>query len=182
MADAGEEKVSLADVREAIGGRAFGPLLLVAGLITVTPVSAVPGVPTLLGVCVVLIAGQMALGRDQVWLPRWALKLSVKAEKLKKAGRGLVKPARFLDRLVKPRLAFVTEGVGRRAAALACILVGLVTPLLELVPFSTALSGAIIAVFGLGLTSRDGLLIVAALGGGGLALAAAGAAGARVLF
>ncbi|MEW6020370.1 MAG: exopolysaccharide biosynthesis protein [Pseudomonadota bacterium] len=55
------------------------------------------------------------------------------------------------------------------------------TPLLELIPFSTALSGAVVAVFGLGLTTRDGVLILGALGGGALGLAGIGYAAAAVL-
>lgn len=176
-----EHKVSLQAVREAVGGRAFGPLLLMAGVITVTPLSAVPGVPTLLGLCVILIAGQMVLGLKQIWLPRWMLNMRVRAQQLEAVGRGLVKPARFLDRFVRPRLAFVTQGIGRRLVAIACIAVGLVTPLLELVPFSTAVSGAIIAIFGLGLTTRDGVIVLAALGGGGLALGGVGFAAAGLL-
>lgn len=83
-AAAADGKVSLEELRDAIGGRAHGPLLFAAGLITLTPVSAVPGVPSLLAFAVVLIAGQMLVGCKQVWLPRWLLRLKVRGDRLEK--------------------------------------------------------------------------------------------------
>ncbi len=159
-------KVSLEEVRDAIGSRAYGPLLFMAGLITVTPVSAVPGAPTLLAFIVVLIAGQMLVGCETVWLPRWVLRLKVKGAALERGAQGARRPAQFLDRLVRPRITRLTEGAGRRGVALICILVGLLTPPLELIPFSTAIPGATIAIFGLGLTARDGVVVLAALSAG----------------
>lgn len=159
-------KVSLEEVRDAIGGRAYGPLLFMAGLITMTPVSAVPGVPTLLAFTVVLIAGQMLVGCETVWLPRWLLRLKVKGASLEKGARGARRPAQVLDRLVRPRIPSMTEGLGRKGVALVCIVVGVLTPPLELIPFSTAIPAATITVFGLGLTARDGVVVLVALTAG----------------
>ena len=169
-AAASDGKVSLGEIRDAIGGRAYGPLLFIAGVITVTPVSAVPGVPSLLGFTVVLIAGQMLVGCKQVWLPRWLLRLRVRSASLEKGARSARRPAQALDQMLRPRITAMTEGLGRRGVALACITVGLLTPPLELIPFSTALSGGIIAVFGLGLTARDGWVVLLALAAGGISL------------
>jgi len=165
-AAASDGKVSLGDIRDAIGGRAYGPLLFTAGLITVTPVSAVPGVTSLLAFTVILIAGQMLVGCKQVWLPRWLLRVQVKGASLESGARRARRPAQALDQMLRPRITAMTEGVGRRGVALACIIVGLLTPPLELIPFSTAISGATIAVFGLGLTARDGWVVLLALAAG----------------
>lgn len=162
-AAASEDKVSLEDIRDAIGGRAYGPLLFMAGLITMTPISAVPGAPTLLAFTVVLIAGQMLVGCETVWLPRWLLRLKVKGASLEKGARSARRPAQFLDRLLRPRIPGMTEGLGRKGVALVCILVGILTPPLELIPFSTAIPAATITVFGLGLTARDGVVVLVAL-------------------
>ncbi len=137
-AAASEGKVSLGEIRDAIGGRAYGPLLFMA--------------------C------------KQVWLPRWLLGLKVPGASLEKGARSARRPAQTLDRMLRPRITGMTEGVGRRGVALACITVGLLTPPLELIPFSTALSGGIIAVFGLGLTARDGWVVLLALAAGGISL------------
>ncbi|MBU2136360.1 MAG: exopolysaccharide biosynthesis protein [Alphaproteobacteria bacterium] len=169
-AAASDGKVSLGEIRDAIGGRAYGPLLFMAGLITVTPVSAVPGVPSLLAFTVVLIAGQMLVGCKQVWLPRWLLGLKVRGASLEKGARSARRPAQALDQMLRPRITAMTGSVGRRGVALACITVGLLTPPLELIPFSTAISGGTIAIFGLGLTARDGWVVLLALAAGSVSL------------
>ncbi|MDP2215462.1 exopolysaccharide biosynthesis protein [Phenylobacterium sp.] len=177
-AGAAEGKITLEEIRDAIGGRAYGPLLFMAGLITMTPVSAVPGVPSILALTVVLIAGQMLAGSDQVWLPRWLLRLKVKGASLEKGAQRARKPAQFLDRLVRPRLLAMTQGPGRKGVAVICVLVGLMTPPLELIPFSTAIPAATITVFGLGLTARDGAVVLVALS---IGVAAIGLVGWAVL-
>ncbi|MDP1875544.1 exopolysaccharide biosynthesis protein [Phenylobacterium sp.] len=174
VASAAEGKVTLEEVRDAIGGRAYGPLLFTAGLITMTPVSAVPGVPSVLALTVVLIAGQMLVGSDQVWLPRWLLRLKVEGSSLEKGARRARKPAQFLDRWVRPRLLLMTQGPGRKGVAVICILIGLITPPLELIPFSTAIPAATITVFGLGLTARDGAVVLLALSAGVAAISLVG--------
>ena len=78
-------KVSVDEIVGTFGARSFGPLLLLCGLLGMTPVSAIPTAPTILAIIVVLIAGQMVFGRKAVWIPRFVGKLSVKAERLAKA-------------------------------------------------------------------------------------------------
>ena len=51
------EKVSIDSIMEMIGRRSFGPLLLLAGLIILAPVIGdIPGVPTIMGVFILLVA------------------------------------------------------------------------------------------------------------------------------
>ena len=73
-----ETQVSLALLVEAVGERAFGPLLVIAGLITVMPlIGDIPGVPTLMALLVALSAGQLLLQRKRLWLPDWMLRRSL---------------------------------------------------------------------------------------------------------
>jgi hypothetical protein len=39
------ETVTVADIRERLGQRSFGPLLLFAGLVLSTPLAGIPGLP-----------------------------------------------------------------------------------------------------------------------------------------
>ena len=51
-------RVSVGDLMTAVGERSFGPLVLLAGLVTVAPlIGDIPGVPTLLGLLVLLTLG-----------------------------------------------------------------------------------------------------------------------------
>ncbi|MFW5972654.1 MAG: exopolysaccharide biosynthesis protein, partial [Bacteroidota bacterium] len=84
MADAGsgEDEVSLGEIVEALGPRSFGPLLLLAGLITLAPlIGDIPGMPTLMGILVLLVAVQLLLNRKHFWLPRWLLRRAFSREK-----------------------------------------------------------------------------------------------------
>jgi hypothetical protein len=164
------DQVSLGEIREAIGGRSFGPLLTVAGLLALTPVGVIPGAPTALAVMVALIAGQLLIGVKAFWLPKALLRLSVKAERLDKAVEAARKPARVVDRILKPRLAWLTGPIGSRLVATVCILVAAAIPPLEFVPFAVFAPAAAITAFGLGLLARDGAVLCVAFAASALAL------------
>ncbi len=153
------ERVSLRAILARLGGRSFGPLLLLAGLITLAPVIGdIPGVPTLLAAVVLLGAGQLLMGRERLWLPRWLLDRSVTRAKVERSLQWLRRPARGIDRTLRPRLTLLASGAGGRAIAAACIVIAVAMPPMELVPFSANGAGIALTAFGLGLIARDGLL------------------------
>ena len=156
-------KVSVDEIVETFGARSFGPLLLLCGLLGMTPVSAIPTAPTVLAVIVILIAGQMVFGREAIWIPRFIGKLSVKAERLAKAVKISRKPAHVVDRVVCPRLLALTTPLADRLVALTCVLVAITVPPLELVPFAAFVPALAIFTFGVGLVARDGLVVLIAL-------------------
>lgn len=164
LEDAGKESdsdaVSVEKMLESVGTRSFGAMLLVPGLLTFSPLSGIVGLPTLCGVLVLLIAGQLLARRKHFWLPRWLLKRSVPRQKFLKALRFLRPGARWIDKLVDPRLTALTHGAATWCVAIICILIALSMPVLELVPFANSLSGAALAAIGLGLIARDGLLVL----------------------
>lgn len=161
---AGErEQVSLEHILAHLGARSFGPLLLLAGVITLAPlIGDIPGVPTLLALVVLLVASQLVIGRDHMWLPRWLLHRAIARDKVERSVAWLRRPARFVDRMLRPRLVLLTSGPGARAIAVACIVIALAMPPMELVPFSANGAGVALCAFGLGLIARDGLLALLA--------------------
>ena len=157
-------RISLDAILDEIGHRSFGPLLLLAGLITLAPlVGDIPGVPTLMGVFVVVTAAQLLLGRDRFWLPDWLLRRSVARDRVEKGVSWLRRPARWIDGLLRPRLSFLVEKPGLWAVAVASLLVGLGMPPMELVPFSANIAGLALSAFGLALITKDGLVAIVAL-------------------
>jgi hypothetical protein len=161
----GGGSVSFGDIFRAVGERSFGPLLLLPGLIILAPiVGDIPGVPTTMALIVILIAGQLLLRRDHFWLPSWLLERSMAAGKVEKAAGWLRKPARFIDRFLRPRLTKFVSGVGEYAIALVTLANALFTPATEVVPFSANAAGAVLTGFGVALIARDGLVAVIALG------------------
>ncbi|WP_269537649.1 exopolysaccharide biosynthesis protein [Cerasicoccus fimbriatus] len=153
-----EDKVTIASMMDSVGRRGFGPLMLIPGLIAMSPLSGIPTLPSILGVMVVLIAGQLLIGKKVFWLPRKILDRSVDKEKFDK-GIGAVRPvARFVDKLIGPRLTFLTQGPAVYATALICVVVGATMPPLEILPFLATTAGSVLTIFSLSLIARDGLL------------------------
>lgn len=158
------DRVSLGAVLREIENRSFGSLLLVEGLITFSPlVGDIPGMSAMMGVCVLLTAGQMLFHRGHFWLPQRLLRLSIKQDKFCKVLQWLGPMARFTDRLLRQRLVFLVRKSGVYLIAIVCAAIALVMPLMELVPFSAYSAGFVLSMFGLALIGRDGLLALIAL-------------------
>lgn len=163
-ADGDGEEVSFDDILDEIGRRSFSPLLLLAGIITVAPlIGDIPGVPTIMGIFVLLTTGQLLFGREQFWLPQWILQRSADQEKLNKGMDWLMKPAKFIDKWSKPRLKVFTHGTGHYVIAAVSFLIALAMPILEFIPFSANLAGAAFILFGFSLITQDGILALLAL-------------------
>jgi len=159
-ADAGEP-VSLELIQELAGGRAAGPMLLLPALLAMSPLTVIPGVPTLVGLNTVLVAGQVALGRRQIWLPGWLKRLELKSKHAERLVQFLKPITEVADEVVKPRATFITAWPLRRLGAAVCVLVGLCMPVMEVVPFTSTWAGVVIGGYALAITARDGFLALA---------------------
>jgi len=160
----GHGRVSVADLMDMLGERSFGPLLLVPSLIAVSPVGAIPGLPAITSVVIVLIAGQILLGHEHFWIPGWLARRSIDAHAMERGLEKFRPVARFIDHLLRPRVAWLTQGPAFYAIALLCLLIGLVTPILELVPLGGIPPNAAVVAFSLAITARDGLWALLAFG------------------
>ena len=166
----GDERVAVSDIVDEIGEGAFAPLMLVPALIMVSPATTVFGVATVCGLAIVLIAFQMVIGREELWLPGFVRRRTVPRKRLDTALRWLSRPARLVDSLTRRRLGVLTAAPFDRLWALVCLVGALVVPLFELVPMSATILGLAISLFGLAMVARDGLLVLlglAVLGGAG---------------
>lgn len=157
-------RTTLDEILDTLGERAFGPLLVLAGLVAVAPfLGDLPGASTLIGVFVLLVSGQLLLGREQPWLPAWLLDMSVKTRTLVKTMGWLHRPARFVDGLLRPRLGWIVRGTGRYVIAGFSIAIAATMPFMEVVPFSANVAGLALVVLGLSLLVGDGLVAMLGL-------------------
>lgn len=162
-AAADQDQVSVEMILDAVGARSFGPILLLAGLVTLAPiVGDIPGVPTMMGGLVLLTGGQLLLGRRSFWLPDALLNRSIADDKVRRAVSWLRRPARWIDRIIRPRLPMFVRGAATHVIAVICIAIALAMPPMELVPFSANGAGIALTMFGLALIGRDGLLALVA--------------------
>ena len=157
-------ETSVGDVTQATGTRGFAPLILIAGLIMLAPgIGDIPGVPTMMGMIVILVVVQMLMGRRHIWLPGWLSRRSVRNDRLRKTVGWLRKPARLVDRWLRPRYVWAVRHGGFVVVAVACIVVAMATPIMEVVPFSANLAGIVITAFGLAMLASDGLVALVAV-------------------
>jgi hypothetical protein len=157
------EKVSVAELIRAVGRRSYGPLLTLLGFVAISPLTIVPGATMLVATVTLLVASQMLVGRSHPWIPRRILKVSFPRTAVldaAKAARGWVAP---VDRLLAPRLVFLTEPPFVMAVAALCVAAALITYPLSFVPIAPIVPGLAIMLLGLGVTARDGVMIVLAM-------------------
>ena len=168
---ANHDEVRVADVLDDFGARSFGPFIMIPAVLEITPVGGIPGVPTVLALFIALIAVQLLIGRDHVWMPKFVQRRAVGSKKLHKAVGKLKGMANFLDRHSKGRLEGLTKGTAIKLVAAVIIALCCTVPPLEFLPFASTIPMLAIAVLGLALTVRDGALLLGSLLFAGLATA-----------
>jgi hypothetical protein len=156
------EQVTIETMLEGVGRRSFGPLILIPGLLLLSPLSGVPGMPTTIGIMALLIAGQLLIGRNYFWLPGWILRRKMTHEKFERMVRLLRPAARFIDRWTHRRLSFLTSQAAVYVTAACSVAIALTMPTMEIVPFTSLSAAAALTLFGLALIARDGLLMLLA--------------------
>jgi hypothetical protein len=157
------ETVSMKEMLDAIGRRSYGPILLLLGFVAVSPLTIIPGSTWLIALMTLLIAGQIIIGRPVPWLPSRILKVEFPRTALVKGIETITPYVAGVDRILKPRLAFLTEAPFVQAVALVCIVAALITFPLGFIPLAPMLPGLTIFLFGLALTARDGFVVIASI-------------------
>ncbi|ANC54161.1 exopolysaccharide biosynthesis protein exod [Brevundimonas sp. GW460-12-10-14-LB2] len=153
--DGGDAGLTLHEIRDRLDERAYGLLILLLSIPCLVP--GLYGVPQVVGLIVILLAGQMLVRREEPWLPRWFLNLRCKGSWLKAMADFAETKLGWIDRLSRPRLRRFADGPGEKLAAVFMILatVTIVMPLTNTIP-SIAL-----ALLSVGLIQRDGLFVLA---------------------
>ena len=160
LGDREEPKLYLGELVNAFGERGFGALMLFLGLISAV-IGAVPGTTTVLGAPIVLIAVQLIIRRDQLWLPKWALKGSLDRATYRASVGKIMKPLKMVERISKPRLTFMSTDLAEMLIGLICLILAVI--LMLPITGGNLVPALIIAAFGFGMTQRDGLIVLAAI-------------------
>jgi hypothetical protein len=158
------EKVTLGELLDAVESRSFGPLLLVPALVAASPIGAVPGMAIVTGSIIILLAVQLLAGRNHPWIPNRFRDFEFDRERLTSTRKKLGPWLKWAERPIQTRLTVLVEPPFEQAIAVICIGLALLFYPLALVPFGVFLPSTAIAFFALGLSARDGLLTLFALG------------------
>jgi hypothetical protein len=152
-----EALVSLGQIADRFGGRAFGALLFVLAIPNLLPLP--PGSTTVLGFPLLILAPQVALGLRRPWLPRFLYRRPIRRADLKRAFDKVIPILKRIETVSSPRLTFLFGSVGDRLIGLVCTALALV--LILPIPLGNLAPSIALALFGLSLALRDGLLAIA---------------------
>ena len=155
-----QERITVGEIIDAFGHRAFGALLFVFAIPNLLPLP--PGSSTVLSLPLLLISPQLVIGTRTLWLPRGLDRRSVRRADLAKAFAAILPRLERVERLMAPRLGFVFGSVGDRLIGLVCLALALV--LVLPIPLGNLLPAAAIAGLSLGMTQRDGLIALIGYG------------------
>ncbi len=154
-AAAGPDGMTLREIRDRLDERAFGLMVLILAIPCLVP--ALYGVPQIVGIPILLLAGQMLFGREEPWLPEPVLKRTVSKAMLDRMADFAVKRMGWFERLSRPRLGLCTRGLAEQAAAAFMILATLTIVL----PMTNTVPSVALALLSVGLIQRDGLFVAA---------------------
>ncbi len=167
-ADAPEEGFSLRDILDRLDERAFGAGLFMLALPCVIPFLYI--VPQIVSLPMMALAGQMAMGRDEPWLPEKFADRKINREGLERTANGGRKWLGWIEIFARPRLQFLT---GKRSERIiGAIMVVFCASILMPLPMTNTVPGFAVALASFGLMARDGILVL-----GGLILGSAWIAG-----
>jgi hypothetical protein len=148
--------LTLGEVVEAFGDRGLGALILVLSLMALFPWP--PGGKAVFALPIILLAAELAFQRNEVWLPRWALRASVSRSAYRKAVSKVIGPIRRVESLTRPRLSFLTGPVSEILMGTTCVLLALVMALP--VPLGDLLPALGLIFFALGVMQKDGVAVL----------------------
>ena len=161
------ESISVRDIVEAFGERAFGFVLILFSLPNCVP--APPGVAGIVGTPVLLFGLQMMLGHRRPWLPDVVMRRCVSVATFRKLIEIAEPKLKRLETFCKPRLTRLFGPTGDRLIGLFAVLVAISV----LIPFpGTNFPPSIaLVLMSIAVMEEDGVLLL-----GGLAIGLAGLA------
>jgi len=155
----GERPVTLREVIATLRGRAYVLVVILFSLPFVTPIP-LPGLSTPLGVVIAFIALRQSLGL-RPWLPKSWQRRELPAGFFKKTFAVAGRVIAGLERLLRPRLAWVSRPALAQQAHASIILICAIILLLPLpIPFSNTFPAWAILLIAAGNLERDGLFIL----------------------
>ncbi|WP_349368881.1 exopolysaccharide biosynthesis protein [Salinarimonas sp.] len=161
------ERISIREIVEAFGERAFGFVIILFSLPNCIP--APPGMNSVFGLPVLLFAVQMALGRRRPWLPRRLMDKTFKVETFRRIIDVAEPKLRRVENLCRPRSTNLFGPRGDRLIGIFAIVLAacVIVPL----PGTNFVPSIALVVLAIAIMQEDGVMlgIGGLLGLGGIA-------------
>jgi hypothetical protein len=154
-------RIQWGELDQLLGDRSFGFLLLLFALPNSIPLVGIPGVSTVTGIVLIVIAIQMIGGLRRLYLPERMQRRSFSGTGFKKLIQRAAPWLAKLERGLKPRWLWLTSSRAERWLGGVCLLLALL--LILPIPFGNFFPGFAVVLLALGLIEKDGAFIVAGL-------------------
>ncbi len=154
------ERVTFREILVGLRHRAFGFTLFAFALPCCVPMP--PGIPTACGIAIAIIGVHLIAVRRRLWMPSAIADKSVARADLRRLVDRVLPWLQRLERICKPRLAIVTEPIGKVLCGIVVFLLGVL--LILPIPFVGNIPPGIAAVvIAVGVMERDGAVVLAGL-------------------
>ncbi len=154
-------KVTLANLLDLAGERTFGFLFVLLSFPSALPVPA-PGYSIPFGIAMLLLAGQLVLGRDEPWFPQSWRQHGFEITQIRQVLKAGLPWLRRIEAISRPRLTNVCTSLPGRitiGSAIALMSISMMIP----IPGTNTLPAIGIFVTGFGLLDDDGAISLAGL-------------------
>lgn len=151
-------KMSIGELIDGMGGRAFSIILLLLTLPIAIP--GPPGLPTAFSIPLLLVTVQLWLGRPAPWLPNLIRKRRFARDALLATLRRIKPALERLESVCSPRLLKMTDRTGERWVGVFYFLCALVLCNPIPIPFSHNPLAIALTVVAFGFVERDGFVII----------------------
>lgn len=170
--DAGRPRVTLGEMFDRLGDRSFGIVLLALALPAWIPVLP-PGVASIFGLGLAIVALQMLAGKPEPVLPGRILRMSIDRGRLQRLA---LRATPWLQRAERSSRRRFARLIGSRADRwLGAVILVLALVIVVPLPMTNSGPAAAIVVMSLGMIAGDGVLVLASLVLGVVALGIAAA-------
>ncbi len=154
------ERLSFRDILVGLRHRAFGFTMLIFALPCCLPMP--PGIPTVCGIALVVIALNLMAARQRIWLPRVIAEKTVARADLQRIVARALPLMQRLERVCRPRFTIVTDTAGKVLIGLVVFVLGFI--MILPIPFVGNMPpGFAASVIAIGMTERDGLIVLIGL-------------------
>ncbi|MGB3339253.1 MAG: exopolysaccharide biosynthesis protein [Devosia sp.] len=148
------ERISIADLLQALEHRAIGALMFIFAVPNAIPVP--PGVSAVLGAPLIFLSFQLMIGR-RPWLPRIITDRSLSRVDFEKVVDLAAPWLAKAERLMRPRFELLAKPPAEYLVGAVCLLLSII--LFLPIPLGNMLPAFTICVLALGVLERDGVWI-----------------------
>ncbi|MBA4208316.1 MAG: hypothetical protein C0454_02180 [Parvibaculum sp.] len=149
------EGSSFGEVLESLGDRSFGWGFMIVGFMNMLPLP--PGTNMILGLPILFIATQMALGRQALWFPDFITRRFIARSRWRAGALTALPIARPLSRFTRTRYTSLFQGRAETVLGVLMLVTGVVLCLP--IPLTGWLPAISCFVVGIGLVEHDGAIV-----------------------